>query len=104
MSGYRALQGDDAWEPGFDVLVDVREADLAKLSSDGLRTLAVVIAGYMRGLEGKSKAAILAAHDAVFGLGRMYEAYTDESPETVQVFRDPQQALSWLGAPADLLE
>ncbi len=66
--GYRALQGDDAWELGFDVLVDVREADVAKISGDGLRTVAVVIAGYMRGLEGKSKTAILAAHDAVFGL------------------------------------
>ncbi len=99
-----ALQGDDAWEPGFDVLVDVREADVAKISGAGLRTVAEVIAGYMRGLEGQSKTAILAPHNAMFGLGRMYEAYTSQSPETVQVFRDPQQALSWLGAPADLLE
>ena len=104
VSGYRALQEDDGWNPDFDVLVDIREADLKNVTSDGLKTLQRVIAGQMQGLERQPKTAVLASHDAQFGLGRMYEAYTAESPENVQVFRDPQQALSWLGAPADLLE
>ena len=101
----RAFFEDPAWEPGCHALIDVREADLAAVTSRGLRFVAAAAAGHVRDLEGKEfKTAILASDDAVFGLGRMYEAYTAESPETVQVFRDLQQALSWLGAPADLIE
>ena len=100
----RAFFEDAAWEPGCHTFIDIREADMAEVTSNGLKIVAAVSKAYVRDLEGEFRTAVLVSHDAVFGLGRMYEAYTVESKQTVQVFRDLQQALSWLGAPADLLK
>ena len=101
---YRRLYEDDEWKPGAHELVDVREADLVNVSSRGLKTLAGVMGEYLVGFEGEFKTAVLTSGDLTFGLGRVYEAYSAESPETVQVFRDPREALAWLAAPADLLD
>ncbi len=100
----RALVEDGAWEPGFHALIDAREADLTEVTPDGLRTVAGVVATYVHDVGGDLKTAVVVSRDVVFGLGRMYEVYSEALPQTMQVFRDPQEALSWIGAPPDLLK
>ena len=50
------------------------------------------------------KTAVLTSEDAAFGMSRVYEVFSSESPEKVQVFRDRHEALCFLGAPVDLIE
>jgi hypothetical protein len=42
------------------------------------------------------RCAVLAGSDVVFGLLRVYEAFSDGAPVTVRVFRDRNRALAWL--------
>jgi hypothetical protein len=49
------------------------------------------------GVQGHAvKTAIFAPEDFPFGIGRIYEALTPKSPQTVQVFRDISEAKRWL--------
>ena len=58
----------------------------------------------LRVATGEPTPAFVVAHDVNHGVARMYEAFCDASPDTVQVFRDAGEALTWLGAPTDLVE
>ena len=100
----RALFEGGEWEPGFSVFIDAREADLVEITPHGLRTVAGVVAGYGHDHEGQFKTAMVVSRDLTFGMGRMYEVYSEASQETLRVFRDLQQALHWVGAPPDFLE
>lgn len=45
-------------------------------------------------------------NDLVFGMARMYQILTETSPDEVEIFRDLDEALRWLGvadAKAELL-
>jgi hypothetical protein len=44
----------------------------------------------------RMRLALVAPHDAAFGLGRMYEAMTGEAEFEVGVFRDRPSALEWI--------
>jgi len=43
-----------------------------------------------------TKIAIYAPGDLAFGIARMYDMITDESPEEVMAFRDVREAIRWL--------
>lgn len=78
-------------------LVDLSEADVSNVTADGLVSLAMTLADLFErdGIE-LYKTAVYSPEDLPFGLSRLYEAYTADSPESVQVFRDRDEALSWL--------
>ena len=104
LPSYQALYQDPEWKPGMSELVDLREADLSDVSGAGLRALVEMTASYLQDFGGEAKTAAVASQDSVFGMGRMYEALSAESPEMAQMFRDAREALAWLGAPRDLLD
>jgi len=45
------------------------------------------------------KTAIVAPEDLSYGLSKLYESYSEHSPETIMVFREAKDALEWLGVP-----
>ena len=45
---------------------------------------------------GRGRAAVLAPSDLEFGLSRIYQAYSEDSPVEVRVWRDYDEAWSWL--------
>ncbi len=49
----------------------------------------------------QGKLAIVAAHEEIFGLGRMYEIPRSDSPVEVRVFRQRDEAKLWLGLAKD---
>ncbi len=90
------MRGDE-WKPTMLELVDLTDADLSRVTADGLADLAeAVSAEFEKAGISVSKTAVYSSVDLPFGLARQYEAYTFESPETVQVFRDRDAALRWL--------
>jgi hypothetical protein len=96
---YRSrLLSDPEFIPGTNTLVDCRNASTEGLTSGDLRFLADDVQSRRR-LLGRAKCAVLVATDAAFGMMRMYEACSLESPVAVRVFRDEGEALVWLSEP-----
>ncbi|MGI9627840.1 MAG: hypothetical protein ACR2QM_13470 [Longimicrobiales bacterium] len=101
---YTELVGHPEWRAGLDEFADLRGADLTAVSSEGLRRVAELSERLHSGADKVPRTAVLVDQDVNFGLGRMYEAFSAESPETLQLFRDLDAALEWLGVPPDVLD
>ncbi len=85
------------WKPGMGELVDLTQADMSRITADGLAALATAITEvFDEANVSAARTAVYSETDLPFGLARLYEAYTLESPESVQVFRDRDEALGWL--------
>ena len=81
----------------MDELVDLSDADMSQVTPEGLAGLADEIIQVFEEYNVTTyKTAVFSPHDLPFGFARLYEAYTFESPETVQVFRERDEALNWL--------
>ena len=78
-----------------DVLVDMREADLRKVTS-----FAVIKAG--RNLSSASvlgdarRIALVVSTDEAYGLMRMFQLTAENAPSTVRLFREYAEAARWI--------
>lgn len=94
---------DSDFNPDFNQIVDLRSVTDFEMSSDTARMLARRTV-----FNPNSKRAFIAASPAVFGVGRMWEAFTELSgnKSQIRVFYDVPSALEWLDMPqvAGLLE
>jgi hypothetical protein len=87
----RQMFADPLFQGHYSRLVDATDVTEFNVSGDTVR--AVAQAAVERGLR---KAALIANDmDMVYGLMRMYEAYTDP-PAEVAVYRSTEEALVWL--------
>ena len=78
-------------------LVDLSEADLRQVSASALADLAEMMEEEFQRLGVESvKTAIYGPDDMPFGLSRIYQAWSESSPELVRVFRDKNEAIEWL--------
>ena len=94
---YSKLYSSDEWVATMSELVDLSDADLRAVTGEGLASLAEMIEGVFKEADvATSKTAVYSPSNLPYGLARVYEAYTYQSPESVQVFRDRDQALRWL--------
>ena len=88
---------DVEWASTVHELSDVSDADLRLVTVEGITKLAELTeAAYIDAGVSEYKTAVYSPKDLPFGLARMYEALTTNSPESVQVFRDREEALRWL--------
>lgn len=93
----RRLAGDPAYRPEYDSLVDLRESPTLFTSSE-VRSLSEFVRAYTAPTP--SRLAVIAGTEAAFGLLRMYEAFTEDLPQSFRVFRDVNAAREWLDLPA----
>ena len=103
LDGYRRAYADRGWTPGFNEVTDLRRADLSAVTSDGLRGVQALVSESTTGFTGAFRTAVLAPTDLTFGLSRMYELMSADSPESVRVCRDVDEAAVWVGVPAKVL-
>jgi hypothetical protein len=96
VEAYRQLYMDKRWKPGYHEIADMRDVDVSGLTGKGVREVSAMVESYTRGKCERFKTAVIASEDLPFGLARMYEAVSDESPESVRVFRDVKAALEWM--------
>ena len=94
----RSLYESPEFRPEQNSLWDVREARLEGLSSDQVKQIGDLVSEHW-GKQAAPKSALVASKDLAFGLARMYEARL-ESRGQVRVFREMEEALSWLGSAA----
>src|SRR5579863_4256678 len=84
---------DPEFNPEFNQLVDLRAVTGFDMTSEQARTLARRMI-----FSATSKRAFVAASPAVFGVGRMWEIFTEltYNPSQIRVFYDLPSALKWL--------
>jgi len=86
------------FQPDMDVLWDLREADLSVFSTVDIELVRDFV-GARWGTGGSSRAALVVSRDVDFGLSRMFEMLLEShTTSKVQVFRDMDEALEWLGS------
>jgi hypothetical protein len=91
----RYLQEPFATLPlGLFDLTDIASLDVA---AESIRDAARRVAQHVDSRLEQGKLAIVAPRDLLFGMARMYEMLRDESPVEVRVFRERNEAESWLG-------
>ena len=88
------LNTDPAFQPSFNHLVDMRGATRFDVSEEGMRTVSSHSV-----FNEKSRRAIVAERDEMFGVARMYQLLreTHKKPDQVRVFRTMEEARRWLG-------
>lgn len=104
LQSYRTLYAEPDFEIAFDHLVDLRRAQSNTRSASALQTIALIVEQRHKGSEHSPKTAIIAKSDVSFGLSRMYQAFSNSVPGERKIFKAPEAALAWLGAPADVLD
>ncbi len=89
-----SFKTDPAFQPSFNHLIDTRGATRFDISSSGMRAVSMHSI-----FNEKSRRAIVAEKDEMFGIARMYQLLRDaqEKPDQVQVFRTMAEARRWLG-------
>ncbi len=91
------------WENGFNILCDYREKTDFNLRNEDVEKV-VDQDNKHEHLFDKSKLAIVAKSDLVFGLSRMWEMLSLDSNLTKMVFRDINDTESWLGLDLSFLD
>ena len=97
LDSYIAYFEDDDWIPLSKEIVDLSETDGTTVTSEGIERLASYIENLLvqRGITAYYTA-IYAPQDLSFGLSRIYDVMTDQSPESVMVFRKLSDAVAWI--------
>lgn len=101
---YSRLMADPDYELGTNELADLRKVESLDLSAAGLRRVEEITEERYAGSDASFRTAILAPRDHPYGIGRMYEAFSEEGPENVSVCRDPESALAWLELDPDVID
>jgi len=91
---FRELEADPRCPCHVDVLLDVTE-EVTIPTSDQLRNVALAIAGARRRIE-FGFCAIAASANALFGMMRMFEVFTEKYFRETQAFRTIDEADAWL--------
>ena len=81
--------------PTTNVLWDIRRATIGHLNTDDIHNIRQVIA-LRAGQRQNGKTAIVTARDLDFGITRMGEAYAQDLPLDFMMFRNLEEAESWL--------
>jgi len=97
LESYAALYTSKDWLPGLDEVVDLSHADMTAVSADGMQRLAALTMSHTKSKCESFRTALIAPDDLIFGLSRLYEGVSEESPEQVMVFRNLSQACDWIG-------
>lgn len=87
------IKTDPEFKPEFNQLVDLRTVTGFDMTSGQTSALARRMI-----FSASSKRAFVAANPAVFGMGRMWEIFTEmsDNPSQIRVFYDLPSALKWL--------
>jgi hypothetical protein len=88
----RALAADPRFAPHFCQLADLRDITHLQVTGVTIRQLA-----RLSPFEAGARRALVGSTDAVYGMARMFQLMRDKSPDDIQVFRDLDAALEWLG-------
>jgi hypothetical protein len=87
-------RNDPEFDPNFNQIVDLRTATTVDLTPDEARMLAS-----RKIFSSSARRAFIVTRPAVFGMGRMWEAFTEiaRGESQIRLFSNLASALDWLG-------
>ncbi len=88
------LRKDPDFHPSFNRLADYRAVESFELTGTDVRRLAG--AKGITKSEG-SRRAFVVSSDLAYGMARMFQILADDTPVTIEVFKDMTEARKWLG-------
>jgi hypothetical protein len=94
LAGLEKTVTSDEYEPGLDGITDLREMRWESNQGD-LRRLVHFLIEYGKEI-GRSRSAVVVSGDRTFGMSRMFEVFSEQSPIKVRVFRDFGAAKRWI--------
>ncbi|MGI9327721.1 MAG: STAS/SEC14 domain-containing protein [Pseudomonadales bacterium] len=95
-----ALRADPALEPDLQTLSDMRDIEVGFTAAGVMRMVEVLRKTDTR--REAVKVAIVTSSDAAFGMGRVFEGWSDTQVESqFRVFRDMDEANQWLASGND---
>ena len=97
-----SLFTDEDWENGFNVLLDYRDVSQMDIYGSDVRQL-VFQDKKNSHLFDKSRFAVVAVKDFVYGLARMWEILSEHTRIECRVLRNIDKALDWLGYSPEIL-
>ncbi len=97
LTAWKDFHESDRWIPGANELNDFSQADFSEITNAGITNLA----DYFKSIQDKinmepSKIAVYAPKPLSYGLARMYDVLGPETTEPIKLFKDLQEAKSWL--------
>jgi hypothetical protein len=98
----RALSADPRFARSFHQLADLRDVTDARVTESTKKQMLVRLNPFGAG----ARRAMVVTCDVAFGMARMYQILRDGSPDELEIFREMDDALQWLGiaeAKAELL-
>lgn len=96
LGSYGRLVEEPGYDPTLHDLADMRRIERLDVSSTALRRLVEMFAP-LESRDHPTRLAIVAPKDHVYGLSRMYEMLSADTPEDIRVFREYGPAATWLG-------
>ena len=91
-----SLASDRRIRPTMRELSDIRGVDRLDVTPEGITRMIWADQETWPAAEGK-KLAIVVSTEVAYGLGRMYQIQASPVDEKVRIFRDLDEAKSWLG-------
>ena len=88
----RRLRADPSFNPTY-----LQLTDLTGVTQIGVTTGMINDTSLDQFFEPGTRRAIIACDDGVYGMARMFALRAESVGQTIQVFRDEQQARDWLG-------
>ena len=89
---------DPGFRKGADVMWDFRQAQIEITDSNEVRKMISYMKKNVDRRGTGYRLALIVARDTDYGIGRMYEAYSEGLYYTVKTFRNESEARSWLKA------
>lgn len=80
----------------MNTIWDLRDAKIAEWSVEGVQAVVGYVRTHAEQRGSRYKSALVTARNIDYGLSRMYEAYGQDLPLTVRVFRDMDEAREWV--------
>ncbi len=97
LAAYKDFFEGEEWSPGLNELANTSQADLFNITSLGLRQLAIYTQQvYRTNCLASARTSAYCPQDLPLKLVKIYEIWTNESPESIKVFSDIHEAESWL--------
>jgi hypothetical protein len=99
LGSLRAVATDPRFRPDMRHLIDFRDITKLDITSVGVRT-----AADNRYFGAGARRAFVLGSESAYGMARMYQILRDTAPDTLELFREPEPALEWLGLSRDAAE
>ena len=77
-------------------VVDMRNCSMADISNEAFKSLCSMAESYFQEKYLEFRTAVIVVDALSFGLARQYKSFSEQSPESVMIFINPEKALEWL--------